>query len=86
MTNKGNGHLFLPVSQKEYKAFKVYDSCDDNYLFIPSQAKIQIRDMNQDGLYDFDIQFNVKSLHGKIYFLHRVFIQKFNGFFLRDLD
>ncbi len=81
MTNKGNGHLYLPISQKEYKAFKVYDSHDDNYLFMPSQAKIQIKDVNQDGLYDFDIQFNVKHLHGKTSFVHRIFIQNFNGFF-----
>lgn len=81
MTKKGNGHLYLPISQKVYKAFKVYDSCDDNYLFIPSSAKIQIEDVNYDGLYDFNIKFNVMDLHGKIYFVHRIFIQNFNGFF-----
>lgn len=81
MIKKGNGHLFLPVSQKEYKAFKVYDACDDKSLFIPGRANIQIKDLNQDGLYDFDIKFNIRLLHGKTYFAHRIFIQNLNCFF-----
>jgi len=81
MTKKGNGHIFLPISQKEYKALKVYDSCDDSYLFVPSQAQIQIKDLNQDGLYDFDVQFYIKFPEEEVRFVHRTFIQSANGFF-----
>ena len=80
MTKRGNGHLFIPVSQTQFFATKIYDSCDDSSIFIPHQASICIKDINQDGLLDIDIKFNLHHLNGKVYCINRFFLQKDTGF------
>lgn len=80
MTRKGNGHLYIPVSQTQFFAIKIYDSCDDSSIFIPHQASICIKDINQDGLLDIDIKFNLHHLNGKVYCINRFFLQKDTGF------
>lgn len=81
MTHKGNGHLYIPVSQTKLAAIKIYDSCDDTSIFIPHQASICIKDINQDGLLDIDIKFNLHHLNGKVYCINRFFLQKENVFY-----
>lgn len=80
MTRKGNGLLYIPVSQTQFFATKIYDSCDDSSIFIPHQASICIKDINQDGLLDIDIKFNLHHLNGKVYCINRFFLQKDTGF------
>ena len=80
MTRKGNGLLYIPVSQTQFFAIKIYDSCDDSSIFIPHQASICIKDINQDGLLDIDIKFNLHHLNGKVYCINRFFLQKDTGF------
>lgn len=80
MSKRGNGHLYIPVSQTQFFAIKIYDSCDDSSIFIPHQASICIKDINQDGLLDIDIKFNLHHLNGKVYCINRFFLQKDTGF------
>ncbi len=76
MTKRGNGHLYIPVSQTKFAAIKIYDSCDDASLFIPHQASICIKDINLDGLLDLHIKFNLHHINGKTYLINRFFLQK----------
>lgn len=80
MSKRGNGHLYIPVSPTQFFAIKIYDSCDDTSIFIPHQASIYIKDINQDGLLDIDIKFNLHHLNGKVYCTNRIFLQKDTGF------
>lgn len=81
MTRKGNGHLYIPVSQTKFAAIKIYDSCDDASIFMPHQASIHIKDINRDNLLDIEIKFNLLHTNGKVCCIKRFFLQKENVFY-----
>lgn len=80
MTHRGNGHLYLPVSETNFAAIKIYDSCDDTSMFVPHQASIHLNDINRDGLPDFKIQYDLHHIDGQVYRINRCFLQKENAF------